>query len=260
MTSVVTTLLLSLVITSNTSLIMSLNTPRVTTLSHLPSCLSWSVSCLYSNDPTRVSCFVTTSRSQNVPRAQRKRFSPPNRVHCAISTCAPRHSKIDSTHRKCAEGSLCDVKMRAAPQRERFDPPKVRRGFASHAQKRTAPQRERLDPPKVRRGFASRSQNVHRATARAIGPAQSAQMCSPSQNVHRATARAISLSQSDVPATKSTPRRPSTAPAAKCELKAPKCRACHEIQPKRSKVLRLSHNLPQTQNHPNCWTCHEIQL
>ena len=40
---------------------------------------------------------------------------------------------------------------------------------------RTAPERERFDPPKVRRGLTSRSQNVHRATARAIRPTQSAQ-------------------------------------------------------------------------------------
>ena len=154
------------------------------------------------------------------------------------------------------------LKMRTAPQRERCGPPKVRRGFASRSQnlrrataraislsqsdalatkstpRRTAPQRERFDPPKVRRGFASRSQNVRRATAR--------------------------VSQSDVPATKSTPRRQSTVPATKFARKAPKCNACHEIQPKRSKVLRLSCkgkvSLPQTQNHPNCWTCHEIQL
>ena len=38
---------------------------------------------------------------------------------------------------------------------------------------RTAPQRERFDPPKVRRGFASRSQNVRHATARAISLSQS---------------------------------------------------------------------------------------
>ena len=159
------------------------------------------------------------------------------------------------------------LKMRTAPQRKRFNPPKARRGFASHAQNahhataraislsqsdalatnlhpgalkmRTAPQRERFVPPKARRGFALRSQNVHRATA-----------------------RAISLSQSDVPATKSTPRHQSTAPATKFTPKAPKCCACHEIQPKRSKLLRLSRkvSLPQTQNHPKCWTCHEIQL
>ena len=54
------------------------------------------------------------------------------------------------------------------------------------------------------------------------------------------TPKAISLSQSDVPATKSTPGHQSTAPATKFAQKAPECCACHKIQSKRSKVLRLS--------------------
>ena len=233
---------------------MCLDAPRVTTPSHLPSCLSWSVSCLYPRPYPR---FVF-------------------RHDLAISKCAPRPAKAIQPTQK---GSLCDLNMCTAPQRDRFDPPKVRRRFALRSQNahratarairptqsaqkvhfacskcaprhsgsdltrmlkmRAAPQRERVDPPKVRRGFAS-----------------------PSQNAHRTTARAISVSQSDVPATKSTPRCQSTAPATKFARKAPKCRACHEIQPKRSKVLRLSRkaSLQQTQNHPNCWTCHEIQL
>ena len=182
---------------------------------------------------------------------QRERFDPPKvqTVRFACSKCAPRHSESDLTHPKCAEGSFRMLKMRTAPQRERFDTPKVRRGFVKTCLPRnlhpgalkmhTAPQRERCDTPKVRRGFASRSQNVHRATA-----------------------RAISLSQSDVPATNSTPRHQSTAPATKFSRKAPECCDCHQIQSKRSKVQRLSRkvSLPQTQNHPKCWTCHEIQL
>ena len=101
----------------------------------------------------------------------------------------------DSTHPKCAEGSLRMLKMRTASGRERFDPPKVRRGFGSlrvgkmcTAPPRerstrpkcaegslstfkmcTAPQRERFDPPKVRRGHFA-FQHAHRATARAIHP------------------------------------------------------------------------------------------
>ena len=161
MTSVVTTLLPSLVITSNTSLIMCLDAPCVTTPSHLPSCLSC-LSHVSSHDPTRVSChtltcFVTTSRSQNVLRAQRSRgFTvrfqhvhratarsiSAQRVRCAISKCAPCHGESDPTRPKCSEGSL---------------------------------KRERFDAPKARRRFTLRAKKVHRATARAIRPAQSAQ-------------------------------------------------------------------------------------
>ena len=65
------------------------------------------------------------------------------KVHFALSKCEPRHSERDSTHPKCAERSLCDFSMCTAPQRERFN------------------------PPTVRRGFTLRSPNVHHATARA---------------------------------------------------------------------------------------------
>ena len=167
-----------------------------------------------------------TLRAQHAQRATARAIRPAQsaqRVRFACSKCAPRHSESDLT-------------------------PKVRRGFASHAQNaRRATAR------------ASPSQNVHRATARAIRPTQSAQRvrfafskCAPRR----------SLSQFDAPATKSTHRRQSTAHATKFARKAPKCRACHETQAKRSKVLRLPRkaSLPQTQNHPDCWTCHEIQL
>ena len=119
----------------------------------------------------RVTCIVTTSRSQNVlPTTRRKQFNPSKarrgaisnvhratarsirpaqsaqnahrataratrlaqsaqRVHFAISKCEPRRSESDSTRPKRAKGSLCDLKMCTAPQRERFNPPKVRRGF-----------------------------------------------------------------------------------------------------------------------------------
>ena len=160
--------------------------------------------------------FRTTLLSPNARRATARAIGPTQsaqRVRLACSKCAPRHSQSDSTRPKCAEGSLRVLKMRAAPQRERCDPPKVRRGFTSR-----------------------------------------------SQNAHRATARAIRLIQSDVPATKSTPRRQSTGPAMK--FQAPKCRACHKLKATHSKVLRLSHkgSLPRTQTHPNCCACHEIQL
>ena len=97
-------------------------------------------------DPPKV-CRGFTLRAQNVHRAAARAIRPTQaaqRVRFACSKCAPRHSESGLTYPKCAEGSLCMLKMRAAPQRERFD------------------------PPKVRRGFASRSQNGQRATARAI--------------------------------------------------------------------------------------------
>ena len=95
---------------------------------------------------------------QYVRRATARTIRPTQsaqRAHFAFSTCAPRHSESDSTHPKCAEGSLCIFNMRAAPQRERFDPPKVRRRFTLHFQNTIRP--------------------THSATARAIRPTQSAQ-------------------------------------------------------------------------------------
>ena len=192
---------------------------------------------------------VHFARSKRAPRHRESDSTHPSapRVRFACSKRAPRHSESDLTHPKRAEGSLRMLKMRTAPQRER-----------------------------VRRGFASRSQNVHRGTARAIRPAQSAQR----ENVHRATARTISMSQRRACHEICSQAHSKCAPHhSESDSTHPKCaegslrvltmctapqrdRACHEIQPKRSKVLRLSRkvSLPQTQNHPNCWTCHEIQI
>ena len=146
-TSVVATLATSLVMTFILSFITCLDAPH--DYVHLPSRLSWR-SC---HDPTRVSChtltcFFTTSQSQNTLRAQRKRLSPPKarrgftarsqhvhratarairptqsaqRVYFAGSKREPRNSENDSTHPKRAEGSPC-VRKGAAPQPERFDP------------------------------------------------------------------------------------------------------------------------------------------
>ena len=119
-----------------------------------------------SHDPTLafrvtslVTCFVTTSRSlrrgftvrfQNAHRATARSIRPmtrpaqsAQRVRFAISKCEPRHSESDSTNPKPAEGSVCDLKMCAEPpQREQFDPPKVRRGLTlCDLQMRTMPQR-----------------------------------------------------------------------------------------------------------------------
>ena len=68
-------------------------------------------------------------RAQNAHRATARATRPAQssqRVHFAISQCEPRRSESDSTHPKHAKGSHCDLKMCTAPQRERFDPTKVR--------------------------------------------------------------------------------------------------------------------------------------
>ena len=173
-TSVVTTLLLSLVITSNASLIMCLDAPRITTPSHLPSCLLWSVMSLATTLPAfRVSSQLRdlkmcpapsesdsahpkgfTVRSQHVHRATARSMRPTQsaqRVRFAISKCAPRHSKSDSAHPKCAEGWLCALNMRA-----------IRPTQSAHRVHFAC--------------FVSHAQNARRAIARALGPAQSAQM------------------------------------------------------------------------------------
>ena len=125
-------------------------------------------------------------------------------IHFARSKCAPCRRESDSTR---AEGSLRMLCSKCAPRHNESDltHPKCAEGSLRVLKMCAAPQM-RAAPQQERRGFASRSQNVHRATA-----------------------RAISLSQSDVPATQSTPRRQSTAPATKFARKAPKCGACHEI-------------------------------
>ena len=115
-----------------------------------------------------------TLRAQNVHRATARAIRPTRcaqRVHFACSKCAPRHSESDLTHPKCAEGSFRVLKMRTAPQRERFD------------------------PPKVRKGFALRSQNARRATAISLSQSD-ALATKPTPSAHRATARAIRPTQS----------------------------------------------------------------
>ena len=53
-------------------------------------------------------------QSHNVSRTTRVQF--------ACCKCAPGHSESDSIHPKCAEGSPCDLKMRAAPQSDLTHP------------------------------------------------------------------------------------------------------------------------------------------
>ena len=144
-----------------------------------------------------------TSHAQNARRTTATAIRPAQsaqRAHFAFSNRAPRHSESDSTHPKRADGSLCIFKMR------------------------TVPQRERCDPPKVRRGLTLPFQNTHRATARAIRPTQSA------QKVHftfaSATARAIGPTQ-----------------MLRLLRHARKYCACHEICTKSSKVRRMPRNL-----------------
>ena len=167
------------------------------------------------------------------------------------------------------------------------------RGFAVDLRMRAVPQRDRFDPPKVRRWFTLRAQNAHRATARASRPAQSAQRvhfaisrCEPrhsesdlthpkrtkgSQKVHRATARAIRPAKARRGFTLQSPNAHHAAARA---LRLPRllhaswkhC-ACHEICTKSSKVLRLPRNLHEQlkremtlQRHAKrskCCACHE---
>ena len=82
---------------------------------------------------------------------------------------------------------------------------------------RAAPQRERFDPPKVRRGFASRAQNVCRATARAISLSQSDALATKSTPRH----------QSAAPATKFARKARKCCACPEFNQNARKCRACH---------------------------------
>ena len=124
---------------------------------------------------------------------QRDRFDPPKvrRSYFALSKCAPHHNMSNSTHPMCAECSKC------APRHSESNlTPKCAEGSLRMLTTRAPPQRERLDPPKVRRRFASLWQNVRRATARAISLSQSDALATKStprrtQNAHRTTTRAI---------------------------------------------------------------------
>ena len=175
------------------------------------------------HDPTRVSCHI----SRYVYRHD-----------FAISKCAPHHGKSNSTHPKCAEVSLCDLKMCTAPQRDRFDPPKVRRGFTLQAQ------------------------NVLRSTAKAIQPIQSAQRvhfaistCAPRHSESDSTVH-FAVSKCAPRAARSTRplkvlRVPQNVRSSWKVLRLPqnmnqkalKCCASHEICTNSSKVLRLSRKL-----------------
>ena len=182
------------------------------------------------------------SRAQNAHRTTVRAIRPTQsaqRVHFAFSKRAPRHSESDSTHPKCAEGSLCIFKMCAAPQRKRCDPPSVRRGFTLHFQNMHRATARAIRPTqsaqRLHFALTLHLQNVHRATARAIGPTQSAQRVRFAfSKMHRAKTRASRPTQSAAPATTSARKLESAAPAAKSARKALKCCACHEICTKSS--------------------------
>ena len=82
---------------------------------------------------------LTTLLSPNAHRATESDSTHPKVRRGLTSHAQNAHRSTARAIRptqKRAEGSLRMLKMRTAPQRERFDPPKVRRGFTS----RSAPQ------------------------------------------------------------------------------------------------------------------------
>ena len=81
-------------------------------------------------------------QATGISRTQRPRLRPGATTGSYATNSGCRHESTHTrpytskqTHPRCAEGLLRMLKMRTAPQRERFDPPKVRRGFASRSQK-----------------------------------------------------------------------------------------------------------------------------
>ena len=70
--------------------------------------------------------FQTTLLSPNAHRATARAIRPTQsaqRVRFACSKCAPHHSESDSTHPKCAEGSLCThfASAKCAPRHSKSD-------------------------------------------------------------------------------------------------------------------------------------------
>ena len=98
-----------------------------------------------------------------------------------------------STRRISAEGSPMKRNSHGATARalrHEGSPPRAR-------QNRTAPQRERFDPQDLRKGFTASRTNSHGATARALPHAQSPQGFAELKTIsHGATARALPHAQS----------------------------------------------------------------
>ena len=167
-----------------------------------------------------VTCFVTTSQSQMCSAPQRKRFDPPKvRRRFTLRSQAPRHSQSDSIHLKRAEGSLCDLRTRTAPQREaRATRPTQSAQRVHFAISKREPRHSEPTHPKHAEGRHSESNSTHPNSGE--GSLCGLQMCT-------------------------APERPaqSAAPATKFDTQARKYYACHEICTKSSKALRPQRNL-----------------
>ena len=203
------------------------------------------------------------SRSQNSHRTTARAIRPTQsaqRVHFAFSKCAPRNSESDSTHPKCAEGSLCVFKMCTAPQR-------AMRPTQSAQRVHFAPRHSESNSthPKCAEG----SLCTHFACAKCAPRHSESDRTHPKcakgslhfQQMHHATARASRPTQSAAPATTSARKLESAAPATKSARKALKRCACHEICTKSSKVLRLSLKitLQRHAKRSKCCACHALR-
>ena len=233
--------------------------------------------------------FSPTLLSPNEHRATARAIRPTQsaqRVDFASSECAPRRSQSDSTHPKCAGGSLRMLKMRTAPQRERPTQSAQRVHFAFS---KCAPHHSESDSihPKCAESSLCIFKTVHRATTRAMRPTQSAHRvhfacskyaprhsetdstrpkCAENslcihfaltlhlQSLRRATARAIGPAQSAQRVlfafSKGAPRhsessstRPKCCDCHDIGAQARKYCACHGICTKSPKVLHLPRNL-----------------
>ena len=69
------------------------------------------------------SCGATTRASQHAPN--------PQKVRRRALECARHHSESDSTRTEPAEGSPATLKIRTAPQQERFDTHETHKGLAN---------------------------------------------------------------------------------------------------------------------------------
>ena len=128
----------------------------------------------------------------------------------SFARCAPCHSKSDSTHPKCAEGSLCILKVHRATAR------------AVRPTQDAAP--------------ATTSVRKLESTAPATKSARKAPKCCACHEKTRYSD--TQNAQNAAPATTLTRKLESTAPATKSARKAPKCCACHE----KNQMLRLPRN------------------
>ena len=153
---------------------------------------------------------------QNAHRATTRATQPaksPQGVHFRCSKCAPRHNESNPTRQKSAEGSKC------APRHNESNPTRQKsaEGSLSMFKMRAAPQREQPNPPKVRRGFTFDVQNAHRATTRAAQPAKSPQRvhfrcskCAPRHNESNPTRQKSAEGSLSMFKMRTAPRRDTT--------------------------------------------------